>query len=100
MFVLNLASEILNGNAFSSAYFAESVDLWQGRLSHVSFASIKRLQKLKLIFGVNIDNVSKYSVCVEAKYAKKPFKSVTSRQTTLLELAHSDLADFKNTASK
>ena len=37
---------------------------------------------------------------VEAKNAKKLFKSVISRQTELLELIYSDLADFKNTVSK
>ena len=31
---------------------------------------------------------------------KKTFKLVISRQTKLLELVHSDLEDFKNTASK
>ena len=55
---------------------------------------------MKLISAVNVDDVSKCSMCVEAKYAKKSFKLVTSRQSTLLELVHSDLANFKNTASK
>jgi len=32
LFVTNLASEILNGNASTSAYIVESVDLWHGRL--------------------------------------------------------------------
>ncbi|XP_070054862.1 uncharacterized protein [Nicotiana tomentosiformis] len=36
----------------------------------------------------------------EANFTKKPFKNVTSRNTKLLELVHSDLADFKNTVSK
>ena len=31
---------------------------------------------------------------------KKAFKPVTSKQIGLLELVHSDLADFKNTAGK
>ena len=31
---------------------------------------------------------------------KKPFKPVTCGQTELLELMHSNLADFKNTSSK
>jgi len=86
----------LNGNASTSSYIAESIDLWHGRLSHVNFTSIKWLKNLKLISVVNIDNVSKCSMRGEVKYVKKPFKSVTSRQTTLLELIHSDLADFKN----
>ncbi|KAA0049713.1 ty1-copia retrotransposon protein [Cucumis melo var. makuwa] len=36
----------------------------------------------------------------ESKFFKKPFKPVESRSTDLLELIHSDLADFKNTTSR
>ncbi|KAL0354512.1 UNVERIFIED_CONTAM: Retrovirus-related Pol polyprotein from transposon TNT 1-94 [Sesamum radiatum] len=36
----------------------------------------------------------------ESKFVRKPFKPVTQRCTELLELIHSDLADFKNTLSK
>ena len=88
------------GIASTSAYIAGSVDLWHGRLDHVNFASIKRPNHMKLISTVNVDNFTKCFVYVEAKYAKKPFKSVTSRQIILLELVHSYLADFENTASK
>jgi len=52
------------------------------------------------ISAMNVDNFSKCSVCIEAKYAKKSFKPITSRQTELLELVHSNLADFKNTINK
>ena len=55
---------------------------------------------MRLIPNVNTDNCSKCDVCVDAKFAKKPFKSMTARKTELLELVHSDLADFKNTMSK
>ena len=100
LFVLNHAFKTLNVNVSTVACTDESVDLWYGGLGHVNFASIKRLKHIKLISIVNVDNFTKCSVCVEAKYAKKPFKLVTSRQTTLLELVHLDLADFKNTTSK
>ena len=49
---------------------------------------------------MNIESCSKCPICVEAKFTKKPFKSVTIRKPDLLELMHSDLADFKNTMSK
>ena len=49
---------------------------------------------------IKIDDFSRSPVCVEAKHAKWPFKSVISRKTELLELIHSDLADFKNIVSK
>jgi len=32
LFVLNVAPNIVNGNAFSSAYIVESMDLWHSRL--------------------------------------------------------------------
>ncbi|XP_075075906.1 uncharacterized protein LOC142162833 [Nicotiana tabacum] len=71
LFVLNIAQEITNNaNTFNSAYIDESIDLWYGRLGH----------------NQNIP--------------KKTFKNVTSRKIELFELAHSDLADFKNTVSK
>jgi len=49
---------------------------------------------------VNIEKCSKCPVCVEVKFVKKPLKSVTTRKTDLLELVHSNLANFKNTMSK
>ena len=55
---------------------------------------------MRLIPNVNTENCSKCPVCVEAKFAKEPFKNVTTRKTELLELVHSDLTDFKNTMSK
>ena len=70
LFVLSLASETLNGNVSTSAYIAESIDLWHGMLGHVNFASIKWLKNLKLILAMNVDNVSKCSMYVAAKYTK------------------------------
>ena len=55
---------------------------------------------MRLIPNVNTENCSKYHVCVKAKFAKKPFKSVTAKKTELLELVHSDLTDFKNAMGK
>ena len=101
LFLLNIVQEIANNaNISNSTYIAESINLWHSRLGHVNIASIKRLRKMELIPVVNIDDVSKCPVCVEAQHAKKPFKYVTSRKTELLELEYSDLADFKNIASK
>ena len=100
LFVLNLACETINRNSSSFAHIYESVDLWNGRLGHVNFASIKQLKNMQLIPTVNIDNFTKCSMFAEEKHAKKPLKSVTGRQTALLELVYLDLADFRNTSSK
>jgi len=37
LFVLNVASETLNEDTSTSAYIADSVDLWHGKLGHVNF---------------------------------------------------------------
>ena len=100
LFVLNVAFDAANGNASSSAYIAESVDLWHGRLGHVNYASINKLKNLRLIPNIITEKCQKCDICVEAKFAKKPLKSITTRKTELLELVYSDLADFKNTVSK
>ena len=99
-FVLNVTSNATNGNASTSVYIAESVDLWHGRLAYVNYASMNKLRNMRLIPNINTQNCSKCDICVEAKFAKKPFKSTTIRKIELLELMHSDLADFKNIVSK
>ena len=55
---------------------------------------------MRLIPIIITENCSKCDVCVEAKFAKKPFNSITIKKTKLLEFVHSDLVDFKNTMSK
>lgn len=74
--------------------------MWHGRLGHLNLASIKRLRKFGLINALDLHNLSKCEICVEAKYPKKPFKCVEHRKTELLELIHSDLANFHNTISR
>ncbi len=54
---------------------------------------------MELIPIIKTDDFSKCYVCIEANHAEKPFKSIISRKTELLELIHSGLADFKNTVS-
>jgi hypothetical protein len=101
LFVLNTipnASNVIS--SIGSVYIAEYVNLWHCRLGHVNVNSIKKLKNMNLINVLHINNFSKCPICVEAKYAKKPFKPVTNRTTELLELIHTDLADFKNTVSK
>ncbi|GAA0152026.1 hypothetical protein LIER_10613 [Lithospermum erythrorhizon] len=84
----------------SSAYITESLDVWHGRLGYVNVASIKRLRNLSIIPALSTTEFSKCPICVEAKFTKKPSKPVTLRQSNLLDLIHTDLADFKNTWSK
>ncbi|KAL0396561.1 UNVERIFIED_CONTAM: hypothetical protein Scaly_0104500 [Sesamum calycinum] len=95
LFVLNTISTISNKNSLNSAYMVESINIWHGRLGHVNYASIKRLKHMNIINTLDASECAKCSVCVEAKFVKKPFKPITHKNTTLLELIHSDLAYFK-----
>ena len=70
LFVLNVASDVVNENASTSTYIAESVNLWHARLGHD--ASINKLKNMRLIPNINTGNCSKCDVCIEAKFAKKP----------------------------
>ncbi|GJT38896.1 ty1-copia retrotransposon protein [Tanacetum coccineum] len=98
LFVLNTESSTNESSA--SAYIVESANMWHGRLGHLNIASIKKLKTMNLINVVDAKEFSKCPICVEAKHAKKSFKNVAYKSTQLLELIHSDLADFKNTMSK
>ncbi|XP_074266722.1 uncharacterized protein LOC141590003 [Silene latifolia] len=69
-------------------------------LGHVNVDSIKKLKSMSLIPSLSSETHEKCPSCVEAKFAKKPSRPVTTRQTSLLELIHTDLADFKNTMSR
>jgi len=84
LFILNLASKTMNGNASSSANIAEHVDLWHGRSGYVNVVSIKQLKNVRLIPTLNVDNFSKCPTYVKAKHAKKSFKPITSRKKELL----------------
>ncbi|KAA0053505.1 ty1-copia retrotransposon protein [Cucumis melo var. makuwa] len=98
LFVLNTIS--MNENASSSAYLIESANLWHGRLGHVNFASIRKLKDLRLINTSETHETGKCPVCIESKFHKKPFKPVEYKTTELLELIHSNLADFRTTTSR
>ncbi|KAL0385037.1 UNVERIFIED_CONTAM: Retrovirus-related Pol polyprotein from transposon TNT 1-94 [Sesamum radiatum] len=100
LFVLNTMPFVSNKSISNSAYIVETVNIWHGRLGHVNFDSVKRLKSMNLIDISEADKCSKCSVCVESKFVRKPFKPVTQRCTELLELIHSDLADFKKHTSK
>ena len=98
LFVLDVVSD--NKTPTASVYIAESVSLWHSRLGHVNVASVKRLKQLSLIPDFSNTSFDKCEVCVEAKHPKKAFNKSVSRTSSLLELVHSDLGDFKNSMSR
>ena len=94
LFILN-ASEVINGNASSSAYMIDSYDMWHARLGHTNSAFVFKLRQLGLI---NMhDNQTKIcDVCVESKLTKTLCPSVQC-EIELLGLIHFDHADLKQT---
>ena len=72
----------------------ESLILWHARLGHVNYKSLQNLSNLGYIPKLNLKEIRKCEICVEAKFAKSSFHSI-DRNTEPLELIHSDLCDLK-----
>jgi hypothetical protein len=88
MFKLNLIRE----NA--SIYIMDSVSLWHVRLGHVNCDSVNSMVKLDLLPSNLHDNRNKCETCLKTKLIRKPFPSVNSSSSILLELIHSDVCDL------
>lgn len=93
MNVLTVVSNATINKTSSSVYILESCNLWHHRLGHANFNSIRKLMNLSLLPNMHFNN-GKCETCVEAKAAKTPFHSV-ERNTTPLELIHTDVCDLK-----
>ena len=65
----------------------------------MGIALINRLKQMNLLHDMVNDGLNKCEVCVEDKFIRKSFKTVTNRVFELLELIHTDLADYKNLKS-
>ena len=98
LFVLSIF-EVINGNASSFAYLVDSYDRWHARLGHVTSGYIKKMQTLAHINNIDYSGLSKCQICATSKQTRKTCGSVT-RETTLLELIHSDLGDLKQTMTR
>ena len=98
LFVLSI-SEVINGNASSSAYLVDSYDIWHARLGHVSNRYIKKMQTLGLINNIDYSGLSKGQIYATSKLTRKTCDLVI-RETKLLELIHSDLRDLKQTMTR
>ena len=57
------------------------------------------MANLGLLPKFDINETHKCEICVESKFARKPFKSI-ERSSELLELVHSDLCDLKMTPTR
>ncbi|KAK8570584.1 hypothetical protein V6N13_032201 [Hibiscus sabdariffa] len=95
-----IETQLNENKASTSAYIFETIDMWHARLGHVNIHSLKKMMKMNIMPKLDITNFNKCEICVEAKHAKPHFKIVSNRKTELLELIHTNLADFRNTESK
>lgn len=104
LFSLNVMDFDLNKIAcysFSTSSIAnvECYNTWHGRLGHVNLNTIKRMMSLELILKSVINLKERCQVCVQAKQTKKPFKSI-EKDTSLLQLIHSDTCDLNNVLTR
>ena len=77
----------------SSVYLRESPILWHARLGQVNYRSLKNLSNLGYTPKLNLEEIRKCEICVEAKFAKNSFHSI-DRNKEPLELIHSNLCDL------
>ncbi|XP_074293467.1 uncharacterized protein LOC141620517 [Silene latifolia] len=80
----------------SFVYIFDSIDICLYKLGHVNTKSINRMKIMNSLANLISYDMDKCQVCREAKHSKKPFNEVTQRQIELLELIHTDLADYKS----
>ena len=55
-----------------------------------------KMANLGLLPKFDINKTHKCEICIESKFARKPFKSI-ERSSELLELVHNDICDLKMT---
>ncbi|KAJ9554969.1 hypothetical protein OSB04_009583 [Centaurea solstitialis] len=70
-----------------------SVTLWHKRLAHTNIKNIEKMQA-KGMLTLDKKDFEKCETCVRSKFTKKPFPSVKRRNTSLLELIHSDICEL------
>jgi Integrase core domain/GAG-pre-integrase domain len=84
---------IANVNEMSySGYFVCSISLWHKRLAHTNIKNIEKM-KSKGMLKYDSKEHDKCETCVKSKLTKKPFPSV-KRNTSLLELVHTDICEL------
>ena len=72
---VNLYSKLINKGK-TSVYLLESPTLWHARLGHVNYKSLKNLSNLGYIPKLNLEEIRKCEICVEAKFTKNSFHSI------------------------
>jgi hypothetical protein len=70
------------------------VNVWHSRLCHINFGCMSLIPEFSTVKG------SKCQACVQAKQPHKPHKAVDERNSTLLELIHSDICEMNGVLTK
>ena len=94
MNVMTIVPPIKNINKNTSSYMLESSNVWHGRLGHVNYNTLRRLNNMECLPKFKIDPNHKCEICVESKLARTSFQSI-ERSSEPLELIHSDIYDLK-----
>ena len=82
--------KIVNKTNASFVYVLKSSNLWQGRLGHVNYGSLKRLINLNHIPTFQIYIKHKCKTCVEAKMTRLSFQ-IIEMDAEPLDMIHSDI---------
>ncbi|KAH1082979.1 hypothetical protein J1N35_022740 [Gossypium stocksii] len=85
-----------NNKVITFAYIVESFDMWYARIGNVNIHSLKKIVKMNLLPNLDNSSLTKCEICVEVKHARPSLNPITNGKTELLELVHTDLADFRN----
>ena len=81
----------INNKVISSAYILESSYLWHDHLAHLNFWYLKNMKKLDLIkFS---DEFDKCEMCAKSRLINKPYRSVSKRNSKILELIHFNICE-------
>lgn len=91
--------DIDNNNTSPLSAFVSNVQLWHERLGHVHAAGILNMAKKNIVDGISIRNGNKPTEicegCIMGKMHRSPIpKASSSRATGLLDLVHTDVAQF------
>ncbi|KAJ9565484.1 hypothetical protein OSB04_001450 [Centaurea solstitialis] len=73
-------------------YSVCSISLWHKRLAHTNIKNLEKMHNKGLI-EINNKDFEKCETCIKSKFTKKPFPSV-KRNTSILELIHSDICEL------
>ncbi|KAL9256690.1 Retrovirus-related Pol polyprotein from transposon TNT 1-94-like protein [Drosera capensis] len=81
----------------------DNAAIWHARLGHVGYQMLQQISTKRLVDGMPVlKNVRKDVICQECQFGKShrlPYKSSSTRRTSMLELVHIDLMGPTRTLS-